>query len=227
MLWVGSACGDTGQVDVIYPIVATTLNVGTFEVDGWTIVLDEAVVAFGPLYLCATRAASASLCPAAVAEWREVATVDLLARAPVPLGEVVGVSGSVGSATWDYGIRWPTTQGSPVVTEAAPNGHSAVFAGRAELGNTAFDFTLDIDVVPALRGSLAVQGVPAEATIEDSGWVLEVEFDLAAWWQGVDFDALAERGEAMLVLAPDGRDANAVIIAMTANARPVLRWKRR
>jgi hypothetical protein len=83
-----SGCGNTGPAPVSYPVYATgdALAAQGFVVGNWTVTLQVAQVGFGPAYFCATASASGDLCPAAVEEFHDVATVDALDPSPQLLG---------------------------------------------------------------------------------------------------------------------------------------------
>lgn len=218
-----AGCGDTGQVRVRYPALATGAP-GTFSAGGWDVVLDVATVGFGPAYFCATAAASMDLCPTAVNELAAVAAFDALAAAPQPLGDVVGVAGALRSVAYDFGITWFTRQTAPSPAAGAPAGHSARFEGRASKGMTTFRFVADIDVAPSRAGTLAVQGARVEADVGAQTARLTVAVDPRRFWDDVDFDALAAEAGDPIVVAPGSRAFNSVVLRMTTTAAPTFRW---
>lgn len=188
-----AACGATGEPAFQAPLrargAASEVTVGA-----WTVTLERADVGLGPLYLCATAAASSELCATAAAEFAAVAAVDLTDPEPQPLGELDVLPGQVRSAMLDYGVTWLKTQAKPGAQEGAPGGRAARFAGMAVSGDMSFEFTADLDVVPVLRGSRTVEGLRIGPFDLEPGGALDVTIDAAAWWAGVDFDALAALG---------------------------------
>jgi len=208
------ACGDTGQSEVSYPAFALGVDAAPFDVGDWRVTLTEADIAIGPIYFCATAAASADLCPSATAELRVVAVVDGLDPSPQPIGTVEGVTGVINSATYDFGIHWFTRDRSPIIAPEAPGGHSARFAGSATRGETTVPFTIDLDLVPQFQGTRAVQGARAKADIQDDGWRLELRFDPVAWFRTVDFDRLETAAD------------NALVIAITTGQPITFNWVR-
>lgn len=221
MLLMG--CGDTGQKTVSYPLIATG-TLGTFSAGAWEVTLDVAEVALGPIYFCATEGASMDLCPAAVNELADVAVVNAVDPAAQALGQIVGVTGEIRSATYDFGITWFNRQTSPQASAKAPGGHSAHFQGSAIRGATTLRFVSDVDVLPPQQGTLAVQGARMTASVRDSRQTLHVTLDPGAWWSDVDFDELAALGGDPVVVPATSRAHNALVLRMTTVAAPTFTW---
>ncbi len=187
-----AACGSTGAERFDYPLVATGVTTTVFPVGDWQVTLTRADVSLGPIYLCATAAASPDLCAVAIAEFTDVAVVDALDPTAQPLGDVDARPGDVRSAMLDYGISWFTTDSA-----AEPLGelrHSARFTGTAVLGDTSLTFDATIDVTPPMRGSPALVGLHARADAPGPDSRLELRLDVHTWFTAVDFDALAATG---------------------------------
>ena len=215
-----AGCGTTGAEPFAYPIAAVGVGAEAFAVGDWQVTLTRADVALGPIYLCATAAASPDLCAVAVGEFADVAVLDALAPDPAPLGEVAAVAGDVRSAMLDYGISWFTTR-----TEAAadsPLGHSARLVGVAVRGAATVEFDAQVDVLPPLRGSPALLGVRARADAPDADSRLLLRVDPRAWLRTVDFDALAAAGPTA-TLRPGDPDHAAIAFAMTTQP-PAFAW---
>lgn len=221
------ACGSTGQDEISYPIYGAGRAPQAFSAGEWQVTLDVARVGFGPLYLCATAAASSSLCPAAVAEWTSAAEIDALDPMPQQLGAVTGVTGALRSATYDFAITWLATQQAATPTAGAPGGHSARFEGQATRGATTLRFVADVDVAPQIRDSRAVQGARVIADIVDENVRLDVGADPAAWWRSVDFAELEGLGGDPVVVPTGSRAMNALVIGMTATSPPTFAWTTR
>jgi hypothetical protein len=216
-------CGDTGQKPVSYPLIATGTT-GPFAAGAWEVTLDVAQVALGPIYFCATEAASMDLCPAAVNEFADVAQMNALDPAEQTLGRVEGVTGEIRSATYDFGVTWFNRQTSPQASAKAPGGHSAHFEGSATRGATTLRFVSDVDVIPPQQGTLAVQGARMVASVHDSRQTLRIAIDPGAWWSDVDFDELAALSGDPVVVTATSRAHNALVLRMTTVAMPSFDW---
>ncbi|MBK9753700.1 MAG: hypothetical protein IPO88_09375 [Nannocystis sp.] len=213
------ACGSSGGEPFSYPLAAVGAGAGPFPVGDWQVTLTRAEVAIGPIYVCATAAASPDLCDVALAEFTEVAVVDALAPA-AEIGELHARPGEPRSAMLDYGISWFTTQSRPEALAAL--GHSARLAGTAVRDGASLNFDAQVDVVPPLRGSPALVGVRAHSEFQDEGSRLELRLDPRAWLTGVDFDALAASGLDASIRPGDPAHA-AIAFAMTTQP-PSFRW---
>jgi hypothetical protein len=219
-----AACGSTGREKVTYPIEATGQPPASFTAGSWQVTLDVASVGFGPLYFCASASASRDTCPTAVAELTAATTVDALSPADQPLGEVAAIQGEVRSAIYGYAFVWSLTDSAPRAIAGAPGGHSARFEGSAAQGATVLRFVADVDVLPSFAGTLAVQGAAVPRTVQEADLRLDVTFDAATWWRGVDFDELAAVGGDPVTVTSAMRAYNAVVVGMTSIARPTFVW---
>lgn len=216
-------CGSTGSSEVRYPVVAEGVASAPFAAGDWTVTLDVARVSLGPIYFCATSAASSSLCPAAVQEFADVAEFDALRPSAQPLGFVTGAPGSIRSASYDLGITWFTTQRA-ATPAAASAGRSAHFEGRVARGGRTLRFVCDVRVSPMIQGAQAVQGARVSADIDGSRVRLVVHADAAAWWRNVDFSEVAEWDDDPITIPASSRIHNAVAVAMTAGAPLRFEW---
>ncbi|MBA3547194.1 MAG: hypothetical protein H0T76_11970 [Nannocystis sp.] len=219
MMLPAGACGTTGAEPFTYPIAVAGAG-ASFPIGDWQVTLDRADLALGPLYLCATAAASPELCEVALGEFAEVAVIDLLAAEPQPIGEVLALAGDVRSAMLDYGISWFTTQAR--ATAGSELGHSAHLSGTAVRGADILDFDAVIDVLPPLRGSPALVGVRARVDDPDQGSRLLLRINPGAWLLGLDFDALAALGPDVEIRPGDPAHAT-IAFAMTTQP-PVFSW---
>jgi hypothetical protein len=218
-------CGQTGQDYVDYPIVGRGTGPITFESGDWHVELDQALVAFGPVYFCATSGASSDLCPTAMAELRGSGAVDVAVPSVQALGTVRGTTGAIHSATYDFGISWFATMPEAAATTHAAGGHSAHFEGTASNGTVSYGFVADVDVIPQTQGARAVQGAHAEADIQSADALVEVAFDAAAWWRPVRFDDLATATDDPVDVSQFPKAINALVIGMTASAPPTFEWR--
>ena len=220
------ACGQTGQTLVSYPFFARGTDASSTTQEDYRVELDVAEIGIGPVYFCATAAASSDLCPTAVQEWADSATFDALEPTAQQIGQIEGTTGTIRSAAYDFAIPWFTSSRSPRVTDGAPRGHSAHFEGTATRDGITLRFEADVDLVTSIQGERRVQGQRVTAEVDDSDMVLEVVVDPYAWWNRVDFTELEELGEAdaLVVVPADSRAMNALVTAMTAQEPPSFEW---
>lgn len=214
------ACGTTGAEPFAYPVSARGPGPAAFMVGEWEVTLTRADVAIGPVYLCATAAASPELCHVAVGEFTDVAVVDTLATKAQALGEVEARAGDVRSAMLDYGISWFTTQTGPEAL--AELEHSARLIGTAVRGDVTLRFDATIDVPPAMRGSPALVGLHAVTDAPGPDSSLELELDPRGWFAGLDLDALAAIASDHTIVPGDAAHAT-LAFAMTTQP-PTFRW---
>lgn len=199
----------------------------TFDSDGWTVTLERADVAFGPVYFCATSFADMDVCPAAEAEWLGTATIDGLSASPEMLGEVDAVTATVRSAMFDYGRSWLLTATRARANEGAPEGHSAVFVARASDGEVTLEVRASVDIDPANAGQSAIIGARVGAETIEGDEALIVRVDPLAWWRAVDFDAvraLDEDGDGVVELRRGDDAYETLVLAMTAGTLPRFEW---
>ena len=216
-----AACGSgTGQPEVSFPAVFVAPPTDEFVVDDVTVRLDEARVAFGPAYFCASASGSATLCEAALGEIRRVTAVDALAPAETPLGTYVGFAGDVRSASYDYGIHWFLPEQEVGPSPEAPDGHSARVRGVASRAGTSVRFEAEIDVAPLFQGQRAVPTTQVEGAVTEATSRLEVRFDVASWFSAVDFGAALDAGADPFVFGEGARDHDAVVIRMVSTHPP-------
>jgi hypothetical protein len=218
-----SACGDTGQDVVSVPFTGRGAAAEPFDADGWTVTLDDARIAIGPIYFCAAASSSTDLCPSAVAELTASVVVDALDPGAQPLGELSALTVDLRSAAWDFALTWPSTAAQPVLLDPSADGHSAHFEGSAVKAEQTLRFVADIDIVPLLRGARAVQGVSTRATISEHTRC-ELRVDAAAWWAQVQFDDLVALDGDPVRVEPESRAYEALIVAMTSSMPPTFVW---
>ncbi len=204
--------------------------------DEWTIELDRARLAFGPVTLCPGRSAG-EFCESARGEWIDAVVVDGLEPKAKRAGDLVGTSGPVLSWMYDYGLVSLLTHKAPYVTEAADDlgGNSVQLRGCAFKAERRVCFELSAPVsqtteteqgVPVVRVS-GIQGVSDLTQISS----LTATFDPRDWVATIDFEALTlgQQCEAECDvgrLAADSQGVRAVQSALAGTARPQLSWKR-
>ena len=231
-----AGCVDTGATEVnaeLRVVGATDLVVNARN--GWQVMLDEALVVFGPLWLCAGTTAG-ELCETARAEWLDATVVDALDDAEQRVGQLVGSEGEVRSWMYDYGLVSRLTEVDPWITPAAKtlNGNSVRLAGCATLEAKQLCFNLEL---PIAQGAAAEQGVPvvrvsgSKRVLATFGKVqqLTAGFNAAEWISTIDFDSLyfengCDVGCEVISITAENQAARAVRSALEGTARPTLDW---
>jgi hypothetical protein len=220
------ACSQTGRHELSVPLYAVGRAPAAFDARGWTVELDDARVGMGPIYFCAGASSSPDLCPSSVAELAGSVTIDALDPARVRVGDLNALNVGVRAVAWDYAITWPRTAPEPVVLDAAPEGHSAHFEGTAAKAGQQIAFVADIDLLPQLRGTRALEGIRSRAAITDTT-ECELDFDAQSWWSQVDFDDLSSDGTAVVEIKPTTRAYEALYGAMSSTSPPTIVWSNR
>jgi hypothetical protein len=218
---------DTGREVVTVTLAAAGVEAQPFAVDGFTVTLDRADVAFGPVDFCATESAELELCDAALFEDREPFVIDALDPSVVPVAAMEGTTGAVRTAFFDYGRSWYLTSSTPTSSPDVLEGHSAILEGAASRGEDVVRFVATIDVTPITRGAVAVQGAKTEATVS-GGETVVVRIDPRAWLAGVDFDALLAEvtdPEIPVALSSSGAPYQTIVLNMTSLSPARLEWQ--
>ncbi len=227
---VVAGCGDTGGGFVQLPLMGGGVRDADRFVtsSGWDVTMEDARIAFGPAYFCATTSADLDNCPAAIAELRGAVTIDAMHETTEALGTIEGRAGTLRSGLWDYGRPFFLPDTAPTAIAGAVDGaHSAVLVGSASRGGVTFRFVAVLDVSAPVSGITAVHGVRTRHTLADDADGLTVRFDVPAIIERLDLDALAATavdGEARI---EEGSAAyTALVQALTLNELPTLEWAR-
>jgi hypothetical protein len=225
LLAASSSCVDRGRTRVSIPVHGAGTGTRTFVVGDTNVVLDDARVAWGPAYFCTTPFADVDLCPTALAEVRSAATIDALDDTPQMVGELEGISGTLRSAMFDYGITWLLPAAAASVDPGAVDGaHSAHFAGSATRAGVTRHFVVDVDMIPRSSGVSAAHGVPTLHTLSERADALVVRFDPAAIFAGADFSELSTMTGDPVVVPEDSSIYQTVVIALSSSALPAFEW---
>jgi hypothetical protein len=188
-------CGSAGQTEVAIPLFLA----GTDVSEPWTatgdvpVTLEQADLAFGPLYFCAGKTAG-DLCETARLEWLDSEVVSATDPTPVRVGELVGLTGTVRSWMYDLGISSQLTNEKPFVLDAAQRlgGVSLVVSGVAQVEGTNLPFRAQVPIsqsastelgIPVIRSGSA--GIFHEVNADEQG--LLVRFDPRPWLKTIDF----------------------------------------
>lgn len=215
LLW-GLGCGTTGQVEVSTRLVAQGEAARTVQVGDVAVLLSEAKLALGPVYFCATAAASSSLCSIAVAEMRDTVVIDALNPAPVDLAAVRGVSGEIRSAQYDLGVSWFAAAAQPAPTLEGL--HSLVLRGTLTQADEVVAFTAVLDVLATVQGERAIQGARVKGALGAVTKQVTVKLDPHAWLQNVPWNELMGQGGEV---AANESVLNALRLQVSVNAAPV------
>jgi len=193
-----SACVAQGQEEVRIPlsVVGTAHAEPVLGRDGVEIVLDEARLAFGPLYLCAGTQAG-GLCNTARVEWLDGVIVDALDPEPERAGDLEGISGPLRSWMYDLGITSSLIHEQPLKLPAARALQASVrLEGAALVEGQAIPFAAKIEIqqeegtevgVPLVRSSPG-GGLDHDLRPDEEG--LRLRFDASPWVAEIDFRAL-------------------------------------
>ncbi len=159
-----------------------------------------------------------------IAEIASVARIDGLALGPVAIGDVHGFTGTILSASYDYGISWFDTTYAPTAALVAPHGHSMRIEAEARRGPERIAIVADVDVVPQLQGQRAIPTAKVSAEVTSDATILEVHFDVSAWIRQLDFNAIAASGRAPFAIEPGTPEHNALLLGINNLAPPAFRW---
>lgn len=217
-----AACNDTGRAYVDIPLHAVGGPDRLETDDGWSVSITRAELALGPIWLCATESASPEFCDASVLELTDSVRIDALDPEMQLLATMRGVTGTARSVMFDYGISWLPTASRARPTSGAIDGHSARFEARAtHTDGRTFELACDLDLLPPMQGAVVIRGQRIEAReIVSSDDALVVRVDATRWLSRLDYERLAARGEARVVLAQGDADYEALVVALTAGALP-------
>lgn len=201
--------------------------------DEWTVELETARLAFGPLTLCPGRSAG-EFCDTARGEWVDAVVVNALEPRTKRAGYLVATTGPVLSFMYDYGIVSLLTRTTPYITDAARElaGNSVELRGCATKAGQELCFALS---APIAQTNQTEQGVPVVRVnglrgLADLTQVsrLTATFDPTSWVSSIDFDAIAREFECEnrcdVELTSGSQAARAVQTALAGSARAQLTW---
>ena len=229
LLWC--ACIDTGpQRTALALSVAGADAAGPFTVDAdWQVTLDNAQLAFGPLYLCGGTQAGA-LCETARAEWLDSVVVDALDPAAAQVGTMDALTGAVRSWMYDLGIVSLLTRPEPVGLSAAEalGGYSVRLSGTASRGADVIEFSAALAIqqdTGTETGVPVVRSAPSAAFEHELGEQdrLTVRFDPRPWLDTIDFDQLCDAAlgcPTEVELEPGSQASRAIRNQLVAGPRP-------
>lgn len=202
MLFSGIACVPNPQTPVRLDLQVRGQNPpGSFEsVGGVQVELEQAQLAFGPLYLCAGSSAG-ELCEVARAEWMGAVVVNLLSAQPQAAGEVQGSRGLIRSWMYDLGFASTLTALKPVQLQAAEalGGNSLSARGFLTFQGRRMPFDVGVVVAQDERSELGVPvirksgGEPFFHELKGDERALLISFEVRNWFAKTDFRAYFEQ----------------------------------
>lgn len=224
------ACGTTGGRPIALTLAVDRSGATTFTTaTGWDVVLDEAHLLVGAIYVYAPEGMTARLedlsrvlVPVARAhggvdayggrpvrcEWLRQADVDLMSATPTSLGAGTGSYGRASEGT----VLLDAPAGALADVGGALHGHHAWVSGTATSAGATIAFEGGIDIADEGTARL-VEGIPLEATLDDDGEV-EVHVDVSRWLDAVHFDRLPDAGAAPRVIADGTQGHVAWLLAL-------------
>jgi hypothetical protein len=223
-LAIGSGCADTGQEPIAFPAAATGTAPMPVTVGAYQVTLTRADVGFGPAYFCAGANADGDQCATAVVEIRRTVTIDALDPSPRDLGMVEGVTGTVRSAMYDWGVSWLLTRDAPAANPGAPEGHSLVVEGTAVGPVATFAWSARVDAVPAGLGAPAVRAQRTMVELASDDVTLVVHVDPQAWLAQIPFAELDDGAGGAAVIQPGTTAYSALVIGLTSAAPATFAW---
>ena len=229
-LWLAafalSSCGETGRDQIEIPLATRGTAAREVSVLDGRLLLSEAQVSFGPLYLCATESAESALCGTALAEQLSVLSIDALSEDTTPAPALAGTTGTVRSAFFDYGMSWLLTQAGPAWAAGLEHSARLRFSARGDDGSE-LEVLAEIDIAPLSPGDAAVNGRKTEHTLRPRGDALTVVLDANRWLERVriaELFALDPDGDGHVVLSPESQAYEAILQGMSARFPPRFAW---
>jgi hypothetical protein len=217
-------CADTGQEPVTLAASGTGTAAAPISVGAYTITLTRADVGFGPAYFCAGFNADGDQCATAVVELRRTVAIDALDPTAQDLGGLDGVTGTVRSAMYDWGVSWALTRDGPAANPGAPEGHSLIIAGTATGPTATFAFSAAVDALPAAIGAPTMRAQHTMAEITGDDVAVAVHVDPSAWLAQIPFADLDDGQGTALVLEPGTAAYSALVVGMTTAAPATFAW---
>lgn len=186
---VGCVASPTEQTSLKLELAGTSMEPVSLD-DQSELIVRQAEVAFGPLYLCSGRQAG-QLCDSALLEWRSSAVIDALDPNPKQTGTISGLTGTVRSYMFDFGFASTLARSEPVALNAVDDlgGYSARFSGEVEQGGVTIPFSLSVLIVQSQAtepGTTVVsRSSTSELTIFPQSRKLSMRFDALPWMQSL------------------------------------------
>lgn len=226
------SCIDTGsqRFELGYSVESTGTHTFAGR-DGWTVTLEDAHIAFGPIYLCqATR--PGDFCEVAVAEQLVVQDVDVLAGDRRSLGTLTATAQTVRSYMAELGRPWAyTDRRATALDDTVLGGHSLRLSGFGEDGTgRRVNFSAELDFSGSQVGTVPVR-VDLDQELQLSpGSSITLRFDPERWFPDLDFEVLHDDDGPdvqTVELESDTQAYRSLRLALVANATPELIFNER
>ncbi len=186
---------ETGADELALPVIAGGSEARETLIlesaDGWSLDIEEARVAFGALYLCASEMAG-DFCEVARGEMLETIVIDGLA-APEEVATLFVESADVRSLMFDLGIRHELRETDPVTLSPLPEGASVLLRGNASREDRVEPFEFAFRIEPLQAGTTTVRRSMETHTPAATDQLL-VELNLANLVREMRFSPYLEAG---------------------------------
>jgi len=194
------------------------------QIQDWQLDMLHADIAFGPVYFCAAYSGSSTLCKTAIAELTQVTLINALSQNPIALGYVNGLSGTIKSATYNFGMSWFDTQTTPVANTEL--GHSMILEATAQKSNKHIHIIAKVDVLPQHQGQMAITSAAVQADVHNSKTVLQISFDAAQLFSQLDLDALYDQTvhNEPILIDSNTLSYDSILLAAKVISPPVFNW---
>lgn len=243
LLWLScialaSGCVDTGQAPVALPLqlAGSTSDAPLTAAGGFSVELERAELAFGPLYLCAGALAGDN-CETARLEWLDSVVVDVRSPELVDAGLLTGASGPVRSGMYDLGIASLSTLPEPLVLPAAASlgDRSVRLAGVATRDDERVPFELELAIQQGAEAEIGVSvvrvsdvpGLEHDVTGDEAALI--VRFEAGPWLSDMDFASALAGGPILerVRFDAESQPARALRAALLSGPRPTFEWPSR
>lgn len=194
--FVAFGCITSSRHEIALPLSVKSPATTFEDANGWRVSLQEAKLAIGPIYFCASTEGAPDNCGDALAEFREVAIVDLLQESSELENGIRGFNGLVASYFGAYGRVWLKSESKPkAINNTFVDSARFVFeATRENAGVTeSKTFSFEIQLNPLRSGEWPFFRVRTSGDLANVQRA-EVLVDLDQWIS-VDIDSWINEGE--------------------------------
>lgn len=217
---------------------------------GWTITLDKAIVALGPVYYYSSEPqaslfqrimgfTNAYACPAhaqfdkgtVLGEIRRQYAIDLMSTTPTTMGTSVGVEGQCRMFEVHFHPPGDIPAGSDETAFAGLGADSFMIAGTAQKDDKLVAFSASM-TIPDEGTMRIVESIPADVALYGDPGTAVTRIHLDMWLANVDFDSIIDETEACLIdgdngaceIGPDSQAHAAWLTGVRSRASYTLDW---